>query len=269
MRVLIAGCGYVGSVLAERLRARGDTVIGLTRTTRVLPAGVQPLVADLTGKLRRLPDTDVVVFAAAPAASDDETYRRTYVDGLRAVLEASVARRVVLCSSTAVYGQSDGSWVDEAAATRPRGFAGARLLEAEALLGGAGREGVIVRFGGIYGPGRTRLIDAVREGTAVRHGEPPEYTNRIHRDDCAGALEHLLRLRAPARVYNAVDEAPAPRDEVLCWLAEQLGLPPPPLGARPPSPRGDSNKRVAGKRLVASGYRFLYPTYREGYAELF
>jgi nucleoside-diphosphate-sugar epimerase len=268
MRVLIAGCGYVGSALAKVLVQRGDLVWGLRRGGGALPDGVQSVVADLTGPLPPLPDVDALVFAAAAPASDDASYRATYVDGLANLLAASPAGRVVFCSSTAVYGQADGSWVDEEASTAPAGFSGTRMVEAERVLFATGRPAVAVRFGGIYGPERTRLVDSVRDGTAARHQGPPEYTNRIHRDDCAAVLAHLLAGAQALRIYNAVDERPAPRNEVLEWLAAELGVPPPPFGERSPRARGESNKRVANTRLLASGYRFLFPSYRDGYRAL-
>jgi nucleoside-diphosphate-sugar epimerase len=125
----------------------------------------------------------------------------------------------------------------------------------------------VVRFGGIYGPGRTRLIDSVRSGQA--RCEPGLYTNRIHRDDCAGVLEHLLALAAPAPLYIGVDDEPALQCEVLRWLAQQLGVPPPvPSGAPDDSRRRGGNKRCCNARLRASGYRLLYPSYCEGYTAL-
>ncbi len=271
MRVLIAGCGYVGSALAARLVERGHEVFGLKRGAAELPPGVTVVQGDLTRReTLALPAVDAVVFAAAPAESTDQAYRAVYVGGLDNLLSrCSASARLVFCSSTSVYAQTGGAWVDEGADTSPEGFAGRRLLEAEALL--AGRPlATVVRFAGIYGPGRTRLIDEVREGRAVIHEGPPQWTNRIHRDDCAAVLSHLLSLAAPERLYNGADGAPAQRAEVLRFLAKRLGVPPPPLvpGPGPAGPRGDSSKRVSSFRLVSSGLRFIYPSYREGYAAL-
>ena len=136
-----------------------------------------------------------------------------------------------------------------------------------------------MRFGGIYGPGRTRLIDSVREGSATCPAGPPLYTNRIHRDDCARVLEHLLFLDDPAPLYIAVDDEPAPLDDVLDWLAQRLGVAPPlrtdqaisKPGAEQradPALRMRASKRCSNARLRASGFQFRYPTYREGYAAL-
>src|SRR5690606_24982960 len=108
-------------------------------------------------------------------------------------IRSSPVRRVLFASSTAVYGQDDGSWVDETSPTEPRRFTGRCLLEAEALLAGSGLGFSNVRFAGIYGPGRGRLLSQVLDGSAV-FGSEPHITNRIHRDDCAGFLQHLIGM---------------------------------------------------------------------------
>ena len=133
-------------------------------------------------------------------------------------------RRLLFTSSTSVYGQQEGEWVDENSPAEADGFSGRCIRAGEELLWDSPWPSVAVRFGGIYGPGRTRLIDSVREGTATRPAGPPVYTNRIHRDDCARALQHLLELPEAERLYVAVDDDPAPLDEVLGWLARQLGI---------------------------------------------
>jgi nucleoside-diphosphate-sugar epimerase len=143
------------------------------------------------------------------------------------------------------------------------------VFEGERILLGGLFPATVLRLGGIYGPGRTRLIDRVRRGLAVCTDGPPLYTNRIHRDDCAGALRHLMTLAEPASLYLGVDHEPAEQCEVLRWLARQLGVSPPrlepPLGS---TPRRQSNKRCSNARLVASGYAFRYPGFRDGYSAL-
>lgn len=274
-RMLIAGCGYVGSALGRELIAATHEVWGLARNPASIPDGIRPIAADLgiAESLGRLPPAlDVVFYMAAPGGSSDERYRTVYVDGLANLLAALVAQhrlpsRVFFVSSTAVYAQDQQEWVDESSPTLPIHFSGRRLLEAEATLRAAPIPGTVIRFGGIYGPGRTRLVKSVQSGRAVFRESPPQWTNRIHRDDCAGALRHLAGLADPADLYLGVDCEPAREQDVQRWLAEALDAPPPrPTSADDPAARAArGNKRCRNDRLLASGYTFAYPTYREGY----
>lgn len=282
-RILVAGCGYVGSELAKQLVSDGHTVFGLRRRTVGLPPGVQGIAADLCERAALAAalaevehgGIDAVVYAAAADRADDEAYRRAYVEGLGNVLRWADAQgmrppRVFFTSSTAVYAQHDGEWVDEDSPTEPTHFSGVRMLEAERLLAASG--GVALRLGGIYGPGRTRLVDAVRSGRAALRPGPPRWTNRIHRDDAAGSLRHLVgRALTGGTVdplYVGVDDEPADEAEVLRWLAQRLGVPPPPVAAEGEAGGRGGNKRCRNARLRATGYRFRYPTFREGYGAL-
>ena len=269
MRILIAGCGYVGSALARQLVQDGHEVFGLRREPRDLPDGVVPVAADLAEghDLEAIPDgLDACVMAISADGRSESAYEAAYVRAvrnLRSLLEGESpdCQRWVFTSSTAVYGDESGDWVDEETSTSPSSFTGRTVLEGERLVLDSAIPGrTILRLGGIYGPGRTRLIDSVRAGEATCPPEPT-YTNRIHRDDAAGAIRHLLALDDPDEVYVGVDTDPAERCEVLTWMAEQLGVPAP--GSGPGSNRG--NKRASSARLQATGYTFRYPTFREGY----
>lgn len=264
-RLLIAGCGDLGVRLARRLHAEAWTVHGLRRHPERLPAAIRPVRADLLQPASLQPAArhwDAIVYQATPDERTPEAYRAAYVEGLENLLGQCSCDRLIFVSSTAVYGQDAGEWVDEHAPTEPSGFSGRTLLDAEALA--AGRGGLSVRFSGIYGPGRDYLIRSLKAGRARCRREPPQWTNRIHAEDCAAVLAHLLELKAPASVYCASDNRPAPRCEVLGWLADQLGL------AAPASDdsAGGQGKRVSNQRLLASGFSFQYPDYLTGYREL-
>jgi len=275
-RILIAGCGYVGSALGALLVAESDTVWGLRRRPASLPPGIRRFEGDLSvpTSLRDLPpDIDYVVYAVSPGGYDDAHYRAAYVDGPRRLFEAFERQRLrprhlYFVSSTSVYAQNDGSWVDETSPTEPEGFSGQRVLEGERAARELPCPVTVLRLGGIYGPRRTRLIDRVRTGSALYSAGPPRYTNRIHRDDCAGALRHLIRLSEPEDLYLGVDSEPSEEANVLRWLAGALGAQPPRLrpAGEARSARAGSNKRCRNERLLASGYTFRYPTFREGYA---
>jgi nucleoside-diphosphate-sugar epimerase len=276
---LIAGCGYVGGRLAELLVEDGVEVWGMRRGGSGLPPGVHALEADVTdpGTLGRVPaELDAVVYAVSPDDRSEAAYRAAYVRGPRNVVGAAAEAggfggRAILVGSTGVYGFTDGRRVDEDTPPEPADPTAERLLEGEELVRSLGSPGVALRLGGIYGPGRTSTLRRVVEGRARCPGRD-KYGNRIHRDDAAGALRHLLGLPDPRPVYLGVDRDPASLRDVYRWMAERAGAPDP-CGRDEDETweargRRGTSKRCSSDRLVASGYRFLYPTFREGYGAL-
>ncbi len=277
MRVLIAGCGYVGCGLGERLAREGHTVVGLRRDPSGLPSSITPCAADLSepDSLRTLPGPfEVVFYTAGSSGHTDDAYRTAYVAGLRNVLDAigqqtTPPKRVIFTSSTAVYAQTDGGWVDEDSPTVPDGFSGRRMLEAELLLAASSLETIAVRLGGIYGPGRTGLIDRVRRGEARREKDRVRYINLIHLEDIVGSLVHLMTIDRPQRVYLGVDDEPQEYNALVEWLAARLGVPPPPFSDEPQTRgRAAHNRRCSNRRLRESGYAFTKSSARIGYAAL-
>ena len=272
MRVLVAGCGYVGSALALRLAGEGHAVTALRRSPVSLGEGIAAVQADLVGGagLDTLPgDFDTIFYTVGADGFSEAAYRNAYVVGLQNLLRAikGAPQRLIYTSSTAVYAQDNGETVDETSETAPTKFSGQILLEGEAVALSARIPGIVVRLGGIYGPGRARLLDSVRAGTAYALSDRVQYLNLIHRDDCVGALRHLMLLDAPAPRYNAVDNTPMERAALIAALAEQLGLPVPP--ARPASgaadPQRGGNRKVSNGLLRASGYEFSWPSAVQGY----
>ncbi len=274
---LIAGCGYVGEALGRILIEEGRPTWGLRRNPTGLPAGVLPLALDLADRpsLAALPrDVDTVVYAVSADHSSEEAYRVAYVTSLTNLLDEFGSRgqpisRLIFISSTAVYAQDQGEWVDETSATAPSHFSGKILLEAERVALESVYPASVVRLGGIYGPGRTSLIDKVASGEA-RGSSSPVFTNRIHRDDCARVIWHTLGLQQPASIYVAVDHEPADQRDVMNWIAARMGvaLPRAENESVGESRKVRSNKRCSNQLLLNSGYSFLYPTFREGYESL-
>ncbi|MCC9205226.1 NAD-dependent epimerase/dehydratase family protein [Arthrobacter sp. zg-Y769] len=270
MTVLIAGCGDLGTEAGLRFAAAGFSVLGWRRSPQKLPQEITGQSVDLTaGDLPRIPaDTDVVVIAVAADSRTEEAYRAAYVTGTANVLDALERdgvqpRRILFVSSTAVYGDADGGEVDEETPAEPASATGAVILEAEQLLHARRPDAVVLRLSGIYGPGRTRLIDSVTAGTAVVP-TGTQLTNRIHRDDAAAAIVHLAtRVSHPAPLYVGVDMEPVELAEVLGFLAAELGRELPPAGETSSSRGG--NRRLSNRRLRGTGFEFAYPTYREGY----
>lgn len=274
-RILIAGCGYVGAELAGRLVRNGHKVWGMRRNPATLPEGVEPLKADLSepSTLAALPSgLEYVFYTAGASAFTSTAYQAVYVQGVRNLLSALTnqdhdLKRVLFTSSTGVYAQQDGADVDEDSPTEPVGFSGSAVLEGERLFEQSPFQTVSLRLGGIYGPGRTALVDRVRKGEAQRE-KSERYLNLIHLEDIVGALIHLMILEDPEGIYIGVDSEPQEWSELLSWIACELRVPEPAIAQETASQRPTRNRRCNNARLRASGYIFKYPSCREGYAKL-
>lgn len=278
-QVVIAGCGYVGNALARMLLADGHEVFGIRRDPARLGPGVKPIRGDLADPRSLGPApgrVEYAVFAVAADEGSEKAYRRAYLDGLAGFLEwlgneGQRPRRVVMTSSTSVYGQRRGEPIDEESPTHPTQFRGETLLASERLLAASGMSTVVVRLGGIYGPERTSLIERAVAGE-LRLRPTEHFTNRIHRDDAAGLVRHLLFHPAPEALYLGVDSEPAEESQLHAWIAKELGLPEPAVAekeeARSGPRRSAGSKRCSNQRALASGYRFRYPSFREGYGAL-
>lgn len=273
--VLIAGCGDVGGRLAVRLHEVGWQVHGLRRTVSELPTGILPVAGDLhqSDCPVRWPEgeLDYLVYSAAASQHDEAGYRQAYVDGLRHVLSWLQARgqrpkRLIFVSSSGVYGQAGGEWVDEGSPAEAQSYSGRIMREAEQVAWSSGVPATVVRLTGIYGPGREWLLKQVRMGYRVAV-EPPLYGNRIHADDAAGLLAFLLQADLAGRAlddcYLGVDDEPAPLHQVVGWLREQLGVE---HWAEDAAVRRSGSKRCSNARARALGWVPQYPSYREGYA---
>ena len=273
MRILIAGLGDLGTEVACLAAGEGHEVFGLRRSGGAAPMGVTLLRGDVTdpGTLTLPPALDLTVYCVAADARDEGAYQRAYPGGLDHVLAAlsreSSGARVLFVSSTGVYGDAGGGWVDEDTAPAPEGFTGRAMLEAEAVLEGGAFRGTSLRLGGIYGPGRTFLLDAIRTGRPFPAETMGHWTNRIHRDDAARAILHVATAPSPPPLLNVVDPGPAPRREVLEWLATQLDRALVTAAAAPTrSPRAD--RRVSSRRLASTGFEFHFPSFKDGYRAL-
>ena len=270
-RVLIAGCGYIGCAAAEQLRHLGHQVFGARRDTTQLPPGIEPVAIDLLqGDYGAIPpQLDAVVWAVSPA-SGEAGYRAGYVDGPASLLQHLHKRgdpiaRAVLVASTSVWHRDDGSEVDEQSPTTPSDFRGEQVLAGERVFHDSPFPSTSLRLAGIYGPGRTRMLDRIAHGQAAPP-EQPIYGNRIWRDDAAQAITHILTLKEPAPTYAVVDDDPADLRHVYAWLAEQLGVDLP-LAIKAFRGRSGS-KRIRNHLLRASGWRPSVPDFRTGYAQL-
>lgn len=268
---LIAGCGDVGTRAGLQLASRGWRVVGLRRSG-TLPAPIETFHADLgdPASLAGLADLApaALVHLPTPDARTPAGYRRVYLDGLAHVLGALRAppSRVVWVGSTAVHAESGAAWQDEDTPPAPEAWNGVALLEAERWIAANVDGAIVLRLAGLYGPGRDWMIRRARAGEPCR-SDPPHWTNRIHVDDAAAAIVHLLGLGRPAPLYLGVDEEPATDCTVLRHLAARLGLATTAYADAAAAPVA-TGKRLSSARLRASGFRFAHSTFREGYEAL-
>jgi nucleoside-diphosphate-sugar epimerase len=266
--VLLVGCGDLGAAVGLRLVDRGHDVLALRRDAARVPAPLRALSVDLTQEVPSLPDLDarLLVVALTARPRTEESYRATYVEGMRRALDAVAAtgtlpERAVLVSSTAVHGSGDRPPLDdETTPPRPADGPGRMLLAAEELFHERLPGATVLRLSGLYGGSSTRLLDTVREGRVT---DPHRWTNRIHREDAADAVVHLLtRPEAPGPLYLGTDDEPAQLGDVAAYLAARLGAPAPPAA----DPERGHGKRLSNARLRSTGWVPTRPSYREGYA---
>ena len=274
---LIVGCGYLGLRVARRWMAEGHAVAGLVRSSAsaesLIHEGVHPIVADVTqpSTLRALPAAETLLYAVGYEPAGGASRWAVYVDGLRAVLDALAPQvgRVILVSSTGVYAEQAGGWVDESSPCRPLRESGRALLAAEEALAEhpLGDRGIGLRLAGIYGPGRLprRAEMASGEPLPVAAGE---HVNLIHVEDAAATVLAAEARGQPPRTYVVSDGHPVERREYFAELARQFGLRRPsfrdPLPGEAAGRRG-GDKRVSNARMLAElQVKLMYPTFREG-----
>jgi len=271
VRRLVVGCGYLGERVARLWRDAGDEVYATTRGHRadaLSGAGFRPLKMDVTAgsALGPLPVVDTVVFAVGRDRRSGATMFDIHVAGLRSLLDAlpGSTGRVIYVSSTGVYGQDTGEWVDEDSVCEPVSEGGKACLSGERLLSAhvRGRDALVLRLAGLYGPARVPLSANVTAGRPIA-GSPDAYLNLIHVEDAAAAVAAAAAAGpVTGPTYVVSDGHPPTRGEYAGWLATQLGVP------RPVFEGGSGlGKRVRNARAVrVLGLRLEYPSYREGLA---
>lgn len=263
--VLILGTGYLGKALAENLRESGHTAL-----TADVDAQRSIYAADITdaGSMHKLaarvPAPDIIVICVSTRGGGEEDYRRLYIHGTRNTLEAFPGKPVIFCSSTSVYGITDGRWVTEEHNVYPTSGKGSILIQAEQAVLSTG--GTVVRLAALYGPGRCALVSRYCTQGAALPGSMDRWMNYIHRDDAVAAL-HLLctLLEPPSGIYNLADRTPMQLEEIYAYLSGLLDLPvPPPEPVPAEARRGCSSQRISCSRLLALGWEPLYPSFADG-----
>lgn len=263
MNFLIFGYGYLGRRVADAWLSRGDSVSAVTRRTanaQILnTAGITPVIADVcdADSLQNLPTADVVLQAVGFDRQSGRTQHEVSVDGMRNVLSAvrDRCRCFIQISSTSVYGQTEGEWVDEQSPTEPTQQGGQANLIAESLVhqqfpAGGGVRAHTLRLAGIYGPGRLlSRIESLQAGTSLI-GRGDAWLNLIHVDDAVTAVLACAE-RGTAAVYNVVDDRPVLRQDYFGNLARLVSAPPPTFDDSQPGRRGSGglNKRCSNHKL--------------------
>jgi nucleoside-diphosphate-sugar epimerase len=280
-QLVVFGAGYVGAALVDRALGGGAKVAALTRNLERAEAlrarGAEVLVADIATPEAWIGQLDCrfdyVVNCVSGGGAGVDGYHRSYIDGLRSLLQWAEATnqegRLVYTGSTSVYAQGEGQRVTEADPAIGRDERSAILVQAEALALGWPGVATVLRLAGIYGPGRHYLLDELRAGAIAIAGRAGHHLNLIHRDDVVGAIEQVLQAEAEAvdrQVFNVADDGPAPKGEVVHWLAQRLHRPAPTFETAAPGRRGLVPDRViANDRLKRLGWRPSFANYRAGY----
>ena len=273
-KVVFIGCGDIATRTALKLQNSGTAVLGVRRQISNLPADLPATAADVLNpsslEFLRNSDANTLVYSLAADSFNEESYLNAYVTGLNNTIQAcdfGQIKRLIFISSTAVYHQNDGSQVDELSPTAPQRFNGKVMLEAEKLALATG-VGTALRLSGIYGPGRLRLVDRVRNGHCSDE-RSATWSNRIHVEDCAGVIAHLVNQDTLPEVVLGSDSLPATSTDVETFIAEQLGI-----EKQYADPNSKRPKRIAGSKrcdnrmLLGTGYQFTHPDYRSGYKAL-
>lgn len=264
--VLIVGCGFVGEAAADLFHAAGWEVTGWTRSAasaeRLSAVKPYPVASQdaCAGALPRV-DPAVVVDCVSSGRGGAEAYRRVYLEGARALRAAFPGARLIFTSSTSVYAQTDGSWVDEGSAAEPERETGRILRETEDEVLAAG--GAVLRLAGLYGPGRSTLLAKARAGETGVEGDGLRWMNFCHRDDAARAIAAAVD-RGVTGLLNVADDCPVQQGDCVRALAEMYGRPAPPgVPADLDRKRGWTSKRVRNDQLRAVGWAAAHPSFLE------
>lgn len=277
----IFGCGYLGKRVAQLWQQRQHTVSLLTRSEQTShqfsETGLHPVVGDVTNpeSLKQLPECDTILYSIGFDRTGQHTKREVYVDGLRNALREikSRCRKFIYISSTSVYGETDGSWVDETTPTQPQSEGGQICLEAEQLveseLTGTGVSHHILRLAGIYGPNRLlRKIELLQQQLPLT-GNPDAWLNLTHADDAAQVILKVDDSNRASPLYLIADDEPMTRQAYYEELARQVHMPEPVFDPTQPGVRTRGlNKRCRNQRVKSElALQWQFPNYRTGLSD--
>lgn len=270
--VLIVGCGYIGLPLARLFSTNGWQVVGLTGSeesaARLSSESFPVIGLDVTTSLDRLRPRafETVVHCASSGRRGIQVYEALFLRATRNLLSSLAVNHFMFVSSTSVYGQIDGSWVDENSMTEPFRETGVILRSAEEIV--LEQNGTVTRLAGIYGPDRCVPLRKLLDQTAIIEGEGERLMNLIHRDDAVSAL-FFLAEKGLRGIYNINDDEPVSQLDWFRYVCKQLDRPLPPFGPRDTTrKRGWTSKRVSNQKLRQAGWPPRFKTFREGLGQL-
>ncbi|AJQ92932.1 NAD-dependent epimerase/dehydratase family protein [Gynuella sunshinyii] len=262
--LIILGAGDLGSRLAQEAQQNNLSVLAVKRSRDDIPRSYDMKYLDLTSDIEQLADyaCDIMVYCVAASDRSVTGYRQSYYHGLKQALATITHQHCLFVSSTRVYGQNEGEWVDEQSPAEPADSQGEVLKETEQLLA---EQDCSVRLAGIYGPERTRMIRLASQGSRT---EQTAFGNRIHVEDAVALISFLCNRwrsgQANPGVVLGCDGQGASQNEVLTWLQQQLNVDPQ-ESAKLTMSKG---KRCHSSWLQQAGFQFRYPDFQTGYAAL-
>ena len=272
LRVLIAGCGYVGKALAAHLVGLDYSVYTLSRSEQHID-GANHICTDLNQiDPTLLPEVDIIFYLAAPDTRTEIAYELTYVKCLKNLLQHQDelnAKRLIFASSTVVYAENAGNWINELSTLRDDNFRARIMHKAEEVALELAPSPIIARISAIYGPNRHRLLDQVRAQQRFPANDPI-YSNRIYITDLVYALEHLIHIQLGEQIYNITDQSPTPINTILSWLATKEGK---------QLPNAENltevdlnhlkNRKISCEKLLGSGFSHQFSSFKQGFNHIF
>ena len=259
--VVIAGYGYLGKELARLFLEHNFRVTVIKRTQIEKVDGINFVYTDICDlKKRHIPQADLAFYLLSPDSFSECEYDKTFVKGISAfcnALNGANVEKIIFSSSTSVYEQKDGSIVNEKTKTNPKMFPGKKILEGEKILESIDIDTFCLRFSGIYGPGRDKIVNTINKVNNLY-----SFSNRIHKEDACKILFYFANNDIKPGTYIATDCLPEKYINIASWL--KICIKP----EHQKTKREISNKRLSNAKLLSTGYKFIYPSYREGFQHI-
>jgi nucleoside-diphosphate-sugar epimerase len=268
--VLIAGCGFVGLPLARDFVSSGWETHAITASEtsagnlhgEPFPAYAVDITEETSFRHLAGRSFDVVIHCASSGRGDASDYAAVFFAGTQNLMANLEYGRLIFSSSTSVYAQTDGSWVDETSPADPVRETGQILRKTEDLVLSCG--GTVARLAGLYGPGRCAPLQKLLDGRAIIQGDGTRVMNTLHQLDAVNALQFLAGTESGG-LFNVVDNQPVAEIDWFRYLCHCLNKPLPPVGPRELNrKRGWTNKRVSNQKLRSLGWGPIYPSFKEG-----